>query len=57
MARDNRGKSFKRMIKDFDLFGHNIALNFDRKGDKHRTLCGGLMSILLYLFFISFIVI
>ena len=45
--------SCKRYFKEYDAFGHNISLNFDRKGDKHRTLCGGLSSILLGMFLIS----
>jgi hypothetical protein len=35
------------VIKDCDLFGHNISLNFDEKGNTHQTLCGGCCSFLL----------
>ena len=27
------------------MFGHIINLNFDRRGDAHKTLCGGVFSI------------
>ena len=27
------------------MFGHVVNLNFDRRGDSHKTLCGGVFSI------------
>ena len=30
-----------------DLFGHRIAFNFDKKGDVHKTVLGGLFSVLI----------
>ena len=27
------------------MFGHVVNLNFDRRGDSHKTLCGGILSI------------
>ena len=47
--------SCKRSFKEYDAFGHNISLNFDQKGDKHRTLCGGLSTIVLGMFMLSVI--
>ena len=32
------------------MFGHQVSLNFDKNGDHHFTLLGGLMSILIKLF-------
>ena len=32
-------------IREHDMFGHVINLNFDRRGDSHKTLCGGVFSI------------
>lgn len=29
------------------MFGHVINLNFDRRGDSHKTFCGGIFSIAL----------
>ena len=37
--------SFKRFLKNFDMFGLNIHLNFDKKGHQHRTLIGGFLSL------------
>ena len=38
------------MIRDQDMFGHVVNLNFDRRGDSHKTLCGGIFSIGLKVF-------
>ena len=32
-------------IRDQDMFGHVIALNFNKKGESHTTSIGGFMSI------------
>ena len=37
-------KTFSRFIKDFDIFGHPVELNFDRKGPTHQTCCGAWAS-------------
>ena len=37
----------KQFLKNRDLFGHQISLNFNQQGDKHRTVVGGLVSILI----------
>ena len=37
-------------IKNKDLFGHIISLNFNGKGSSHRTFIGGSTSILIYCF-------
>ena len=34
-------------IKEHDLFGHAIALNFNRQGDRHNTIIGGLISLVI----------
>jgi hypothetical protein len=39
--------TFKRFLKNFDLFGHQVHLNFDKKGHQHNTLVGGFLSICL----------
>ena len=31
------------------MFGHEIDLNFDKKGEKHNTLIGGFFSIIIYI--------
>jgi len=37
----------RNYIQERDMFGHTINLNFDKSGDSHKTLIGGLMSILI----------
>lgn len=37
----------KKYIKDTDMFGHTINLNFNKNGDSHKTFIGGLFSILI----------
>ena len=32
-------------IKGRDMFGHTITFNFDRKGETHHTIVGGLLSV------------
>lgn len=49
-------KATESGIINQDMFGHVINLNFDRKGDSHKTLCGGVFSIALK-GFLSFYVI
>ena len=49
--------SIMNAIKQFDIFGYKLKLNFDKKGNEHKTFCGGLFTILIYLIFASFVVI
>ena len=44
-----------KAIKSFDLFGHRVGFNFDKKGEKHNTCGGGCLSILFYLFVIGLV--
>ena len=39
--------SIKNGIRSHDLFGHIIAINFNRKGSTHKTFIGGLISIFI----------
>lgn len=50
-------KSLKRFINNQDLFGHPISIKFNKKGDHHTTLVGGVMSILLKVFLLFVLVI
>ena len=40
-------KYVKNQLKEHDLFGHQIALNFNRGGDSHTTVIGGFISIFI----------
>ena len=42
------------MVREQDMFGHIINLNFDRRGDSHKTLCGGFFSITLKSFLLFY---
>lgn len=42
--KEKKAKTFSRFIKDFDIFGHPVELNFDRKGTTHQTCCGAWSS-------------
>lgn len=48
-------KSVTTFVKDHDMFGHVINLNFDRQGDSHKTLCGGFFSMALKGFLIFYV--
>ena len=37
------------------MFGHVINLNFDRRGDAHKTLCGGVFSIFFKMFLAGYV--
>ena len=32
---------------DFDMFGYQFGLNFNKKGDNHKTMLGGLLSLFI----------
>ena len=48
---------WKKLVSNQDLFGHYIHLNFNRQGDSHKTLIGGLFSILVKIMMIFYIII
>jgi len=37
------------------MFGHQVTLNFNKKGDTYQTLCGGVISVLLKALITAFI--
>jgi len=41
------GVAVNNMIKGEDMFGHQIVLNFNKSGESHKTLIGGLGSLLV----------
>lgn len=43
-------------VRDLDMFGHVINLNFDRRGDSHKTVCGGFFSILFRTFLTLYVI-
>ena len=43
------------MIREHDMFGHVINLNFDRRGDAHKTVCGGVFSLFFKTFLAGYV--
>ena len=39
------------------MFGHQIALNFEKKGDSHKTFVGGFISIIVKAGLIAYVAI
>ena len=56
MDEENHMKDF---LRNRDLFGHPIELNYNRKGSAHQTSIGGFFSILVravYIYYLSTLV-
>ena len=47
-------KKIKKFIKEIDFFGHPILLHLDFKGENHKTLLGGILSIIYTFFTIAY---
>ena len=43
-------KAFRKYIRSYDMFGHAIAMNFNKKGNNHKTQIGAFFSIFIQLF-------
>ena len=41
------GVGLNNLIKGEDMFGHQIVLNFNKDGDSHKTLIGGIGSLMV----------
>ena len=52
----SRLKKVRSFTKDFDIFAHNFKLNFNRKGDTHPTVIGGLISIVLKIIYVLYMI-
>lgn len=51
--------SRKHLLRDSDIFGHPVLLNFNRNGSFHKTSIGGVFSLfikVLYLAYMGFLV-
>ena len=46
-----------KILKKFDIFGHQVTINFNRKGNTHNTAIGGLLSIIIQLMFLFLIIV
>ena len=43
-------KRYWKQVRSKDMFGHLITLNFNKRGQHHKTQIGGLFSIIIKLF-------
>ena len=48
--------NLKNGIRNHDLFGHMININFNRKGSTHKTFIGGLVSIIVKVIILAYVV-
>ena len=44
----------KTIVKNSDMFGWQIKLRFDKKGDTHKTLFGGIVSVCVYVMMLAY---
>lgn len=49
-------KKFRNSLSSADMFGHPVLLNFNRKGDHYKTVCGGLFTLIYAVIMIWFLV-
>lgn len=50
-------KSTRKLIASFDSYGHAITLNFNRKGDTHKTCLGGFLTIGVWIFLLIYFIV
>lgn len=52
-----RGRfSFSKKIRSLDAFGHEVHLNIDSKGPKHKTMCGALVTIAMCIIVVLYLI-
>ena len=49
-------KKLKDIIRQVDLFGIEVKLNFDGEREQHTTLPGGIISLMLYGFYVFYFI-
>ena len=42
------------ILKNLDVFGHKIDLKFNSKGTHHKTIIGGIVSILINMILLAY---
>ena len=42
-------KKLKKSVKNLDMFGHVVQINADQNQRTHKTLLGGIFSIIIYI--------
>jgi hypothetical protein len=51
----SRAKAFYKSIRSYDMFGHLITMNFNKRGQRHKTHIGAIFSILIKVFIYLYI--
>ena len=46
-SRKKRLTAFQNKVKSQDMYGHPVKLNFAESGDNHKTMIGGLFSLVI----------
>ena len=49
------GVGVNNYIKSEDMFGHQIRMNFNKDGESHKTLLGGIGSLMVQCFMFVYI--
>ena len=44
----------KIFVEDLDMFAFKVRLNFNGRGDAHKTLIGGVASIFIYIVMLTY---
>ncbi len=44
----------KEKVREVDIFGQPIKLNFDKRGEANNTVCGGIVTIIVMATLFSF---
>lgn len=47
-------ESSLNFVRSFDMYGHKVQFNFQRKGDTHKTLLGGIISMFIRCFMVGY---
>ena len=45
----------KKKVKQCDKFGHKVELNFNKNGNEHKTILGGIVSVIIMIFTFTFV--
>ena len=48
-------KAYWKSLRSYDMFGHLITMNFNKKGSRHNTQIGAMFSLLIKFFIYVYI--
>ena len=44
-----------KVIKNFDKFGHYVALTYKQEGSHHKTLFGGFVTFMIFSMYLGYV--